>query len=163
MGVSMDGSYIFHYQLQDAWRLIVSEVAVFEGPQGGTVRTVRYDIPTRFPDLTPFVQHDIFLDKETIDRIEERMRKHEEVFSIHSLEDNWVIDGAINIIEFNLDDKKNEIEAFNLSAVRNKKHRKTLYDETPVKSMKVLKLFNEIAGELIAAGVENKYFRLDIN
>lgn len=138
----MDENILFSYELNDAWFLPITGVDVYKT---GEVRCMTDD-----KDATSI------LDEKALAEIENVIESHPELFEYESPEiaTPTIFDGVSNIFCFGAEDgRSNELVTLNIWALREEKYGDigtyTVYE----KGMRLLQVFDMIAGILTRNGV----------
>lgn len=145
----MDENILFSYELNDAWFLPITGVDVYKT---GEVRCMTDD-----KDATSI------LDEKALAEIENVIESHPELFEYESPEiaTPTIFDGVSNIFCFGAEDgRSNELVTLNIWALREEKYGDigtyTVYE----KGMRLLQVFDMIAGILTRNGVPSEYLAL---
>ncbi len=155
---------IFRYELADAWGYTISEVTVNEKDDFGEIICFFFDI-TSGDERGYAKETDSYTTKiklSSVERIKNIIMKNQEALEVDSLESPFVMDGVINRFEFIMGDgTTKEIGGFNLWAF-NRKDRKSIKGEEPIKAKRVLSIYKEISNVLMSHGVNKKYLSLEM-
>ena len=145
----MDENILFSYELNDAWLLRITGVHVYKT---GEVRCMTDD-----KDATSI------LDEKALAEIENVIESHPELFEYESPEiaTPTIFDGVSNIFCFGAEDgRSNELVTLNIWALREEKYGDigtyTVYE----KGMRLLQVFDMIAGILTRNGVPSECLAL---
>ena len=145
----MDENILFSYELNDAWLLPITGVDVYKT---GEVRCMTDD-----KDATSI------LDEKALAEIENVIESHPELFEYESPEiaTPTIFDGVSNIFCFGAEDgRSNELVTLNIWALREEKYGDigtyTVYE----KGMRLLQVFDMIAGILTRNGVPSECLAL---
>lgn len=145
----MDENILFSYELKDAWFLPIAGVEVYKT---GEVRCMTDD-----KDATSI------LDEKALAEIENVIESHLELFEYESPEiaTPTIFDGVSNIFCFGAEDgRSNELVTLNIWALREEKYGDigtyTVYE----KGMRLLQVFDMIAGILTRNGVPSECLAL---
>lgn len=145
----MDENILFSYELNDAWFLPITGVDVYKT---GEVRCMTDD-----KDATSI------LDEKPLAEIENVIESHPELFEYESPEiaTPTIFDGVSNIFCFGAEDgRSNELVTLNIWALREEKYGDigtyTVYE----KGMRLLQVFDIIAGILTRNGVPSECLAL---
>lgn len=145
----MDENILFSYELNDAWFLPITGVDVYKT---GEVRCMTND-----KDATSI------LDEKALAEIENVIESHPELFEYESPEiaTPTIFDGVSNIFCFGAEDgRSNELVTLNIWALREEKYGDigtyTVYE----KGMRLLQVFDMIAGILTRNGVPSECLAL---
>lgn len=145
----MDENMLFSYELNDAWFLPITGVDVYKT---GEVRCMTDD-----KDATSI------LDEKALAEIENVIESHPELFEYESPEiaTPTIFDGVSNIFCFGAEDgRSNELVTLNIWALREEKYGDigtyTVYE----KGMRLLQVFDMIAGILTQNGVPSECLAL---
>lgn len=145
----MDENILFSYELKDAWLLPITGVDVYKT---GEVRCMTDD-----KDATSI------LDEKALAEIENVIESHPELFEYESPEiaTPTIFDGVSNIFCFGAEDgRSNELVTLNIWALREEKYGDigtyTVYE----KGMRLLQVFDMIAGILTRNGVPSECLAL---
>lgn len=145
----MDENILFSYELKDAWFLPITSVDVYKT---GEVRCMTDD-----KDATSI------LDEKALAEIENVIESHPELFEYESPEiaTPTIFDGVSNIFCFGAEDgRSNELVTLNIWALREEKYGDigtyTVYE----KGMRLLQVFDMIAGILTRNGVPSECLAL---
>lgn len=145
----MDENILFSYELKDAWFLPIAGVDVYKT---GEVRCMTDD-----KDATSI------LDEKALAEIENVIESHPELFEYESPEiaTPTIFDGVSNIFCFGAEDgRSNELVTLNIWALREEKYGDigtyTVYE----KGMRLLQVFDMIAGILTRNGVPSECLAL---
>lgn len=145
----MDENMLFSYELNDAWFLPITGVDVYKT---GEVRCMTDD-----KDATSI------LDEKALAEIENVIESHPELFEYESPEiaTPTIFDGVSNIFCFGAEDgRSNELVTLNIWALREEKYGDigtyTVYE----KGMRLLQVFDMIAGILTRNGVPSECLAL---
>lgn len=145
----MDENVLFSYELKDAWFLPITGVEVYKT---GEVRCM-----TGNKDATSI------LDAPALAEIEDIIENHPELFKYESSEiaTPSILDGVSNIFCFGAEDGRNtELVTLNIWALRKKEYGDigtyTVYE----KGMRLLQVFDMIAGILTRNGVPSECLAL---
>ena len=145
----MDENILFSYELNDAWFLPITGVDVYKT---GEVRCM-----TDAKDATSI------LDEKALAEIENVIESHPELFEYESPEiaTPTIFDGVSNIFCFGAEDgRSNELVTLNIWALREEKYGDigtyTVYE----KGMRLLQVFDMIAGILTRNGVPSECLAL---
>jgi hypothetical protein len=145
----MDENILFSYELNDAWFLPITGVDVYKT---GEVRCMTDD-----KDATSI------LDEKALAEIENVIESHPELFEYESPEiaTPTIFDGVSNIFCFGAEDgRSNELVTLNIWALREEKYGDigtyTVYE----KGMRLLQVFDMIAGILTRNGVPSECLAL---
>ena len=145
----MDENILFSYELKDAWFLQITGVDVYKT---GEVRCMTDD-----KDATSI------LDEKALAEIENVIESHPELFEYESPEiaTPTIFDGVSNIFCFGAEDgRSNELVTLNIWALREEKYGDigtyTVYE----KGMRLLQVFDMIAGILTRNGVPSECLAL---
>lgn len=145
----MDENILFSYELKDAWFLPIAGVDVYKT---GEVRCMTDD-----KDATSI------LDEKALAEIENVIESHPELFEYESPEITTptIFDGVSNIFCFGAEDgRSNELVTLNIWALREEKYGDigtyTVYE----KGMRLLQVFDMIAGILTRNGVPSECLAL---
>lgn len=145
----MDENILFSYELKDVWFLPITGVDVYKT---GEVRCMTDD-----KDATSI------LDEKALAEIENVIESHPELFEYESPEiaTPTIFDGVSNIFCFGAEDgRSNELVTLNIWALREEKYGDigtyTVYE----KGMRLLQVFDMIAGILTRNGVPSECLAL---
>lgn len=145
----MDENILFSYELKDAWFLPITSVDVYKT---GEDRCMTDD-----KDATSI------LDEKALAEIEDIIENHPELFEYESPEiaTPTIFDGVSNIFCFGAEDgRSNELVTLNIWALREEKYGDigtyTVYE----KGMRLLQVFDMIAGILTRNGVPSECLAL---
>lgn len=145
----MDENILFSYELKDVWFLPITGVDVYKT---GEVRCMTDD-----KDATSI------LDEKALAEIENVIESHPELFEYESPEiaTPTIFDGVSNIFCFGAEDgRSNELVTLNIWALREEKYGDigtyTVYE----KGMRLLQVFDMIAGILTQNGVPSECLAL---
>lgn len=145
----MDENILFSYELKDAWFLPITGVDAYKT---GEVRCMTDD-----KDATSI------LDEKALAEIENVIESHPELFEYESPEiaTPTIFDGVSNIFCFGAEDgRSNELVTLNIWALREEKYGDigtyTVYE----KGMRLLQVFDMIAGILTRNGVPSECLAL---
>lgn len=145
----MDENILFSYELKDAWLLPITGVDVYKT---GEVRCMTDD-----KDATSI------LDEKALAEIENVIESHPELFEYESPEiaTPTIFDGVSNIFCFGAEDgRSNELVTLNIWALREEKYGDigtyTVYE----KGMRLLQVFDMIAGILTRNGIPSECLAL---
>lgn len=145
----MDENMLFSYELKDAWFLPITSVEVYKT---GEDRCMTDD-----KDATSI------LDEKALAEIENVIESHPELFEYESPEiaTPTIFDGVSNIFCFGAEDgRSNELVTLNIWALREEKYGDigtyTVYE----KGMRLLQVFDMIAGILTRNGVPSECLAL---
>lgn len=145
------GNILFKYELQDAWgdTLVKMEVA---DEKMDNVRCV-------YPCVSHYAKKDVpegkilTLNERQLEEVKNILLKNIDIFDIEKVEHPFVLDGYINVFYFSISGMKRKILSYNISAYR---------EEESVNAKRVLEIFDEICEVLLIAGVDKKYFSLEL-
>lgn len=145
----MDENVLFSYELKDAWFLPIAGVEVYKT---GEVRCMTGD-----EDRTSII------DAKALAEIEDIIESHPELFEYESPEiaTPKILDGISNIFCFGSEDgRSNELVTLNIWALREEENgdsgKYTAYE----KGMRLLQVFDTIAGILTRNGVSSECLAL---
>lgn len=145
----MDENILFSYELNDAWFLPITGVDVYKT---GEVRCMTDD-----KDATSI------LDEKALAEIENVIESHPELFEYESPEiaTPTIFDGVSNIFCFGAEDgRSNELVTLNIWALREEKYGDIGTYTAYEKGMRLLQVFDMIAGILTRNGVPSECLAL---
>lgn len=146
-----NNNILFRYLLEDALGVLISEITLLSDCEENNV--IGLNRKGEAPKWT--------VPAETVQRIKDIIRSNEAVLGLEDedIENPSVLDGTLNTFFFSLDRQVKVFETFNIWAAGDPRSNE-LYRSEPVNARKLLKLFGDIAEELISAGVDEQYFQL---
>lgn len=145
----MDENMLFSYELKDAWFLPIIGVEVYKT---GEDRCMTDD-----KDATSI------LDTQALAEIEDIIENHPELFEYESPETATpsILDGVSNIFCFSAEDgRSNELVTLNIWALREEEYDGIETYTTLEKAMRLLQVFDAVAGILTRNGVPSECFAL---
>lgn len=145
----MDENMLFSYELKDAWFLPITGVEVYKT---GEDRCMTDD-----KDATSI------LDTQALAEIEDIIENHPELFEYESPENATpsILDGVSNIFCFSAEDgRSNELVTLNIWALREEEYDGIETYTTLEKAMRLLQVFDAVAGILTRNGVPSECLAL---
>lgn len=145
----MDENMLFSYELNDAWFLPITGVEVYKT---GEDRCMTDD-----KDATSI------LDTQALAEIEDVIESHPELFEYESPEiaTPSILDGVSNIFCFSVENgRSNELVTLNIWALREEEYDGIETYTTLEKAMRLLQVFDTIAGILTRNGVPSECLAL---
>lgn len=145
----MDENILFSYELKDAWFLPITSVDVYKT---GEDRCMTDD-----KDATSI------LDEKALAEIEDIIENHPELFEYESPEiaTPSILDGVSNIFCFSAENgRSNELVTLNIWALREEEYDGIETYTTLEKAMRLLQVFDMIAGILTRNGVPSECLAL---
>lgn len=145
----MDENVLFSYELKDAWFLPIAGVEVYKS---GEVRCMTDD-----KDTTSI------LDTQALAEIENVIESHPELFEYGSpdIATPTIHDGVSNIFCFGAEDgRSTELVMLNIWALREEEYDGIETYTTLEKAMRLLQVFDAVAGILTRNGVPSECFAL---
>ena len=145
----MDENILFSYELKDAWFLPITSVDVYKT---GEDRCMTDD-----KDATSI------LDEKALAEIEDIIENHPELFEYESPEiaTPSILDGVSNIFCFSAENgRSNELVTLNIWALREEEYDGIETYTTLEKAMRLLQVFDMIAGLLTRNGVPSECLAL---
>ena len=145
----MDENMLFSYELKDAWFLPITGVEVYKT---GEDRCMTDD-----KDATSI------LDTQALAEIEDIIENHPELFEYESPENATpsILDGVSNIFCFSAEDgRSNELVTLIIWALREEEYDGIETYTTLEKAMRLLQVFDAVAGILTRNGVPSECFAL---
>lgn len=145
----MDENILFSYELKDAWFLPITGVEVYKT---GEDRCMTDD-----KDATSI------LDTQALAEIEDIIENHPELFEYESPEiaTPTIFDGVSNIFCFGAEDgRSNELVTLNIWALREEEYDGIETYTALEKAMRLLQVFDAVAGILTRNGVPSECFAL---
>lgn len=145
----MDENILFSYELKDAWFLPITSVDVYKT---GEDRCMTDD-----KDATSI------LDEKALAEIEDIIENHPELFEYESPEiaTPSILDGVSNIFCFSAENgRSNELVTLNIWALREEEYDGIETYTTLEKAMRLLQVFDAVAGILTRNGVPSECLAL---